>query len=78
MKGTLSYLGRSEVERLTEGLSLSDGCPIALFTAAFPLARLPGIGEALARETSVTSALRRATCTTTSPTTLRTTPTPPR
>ncbi len=42
------------------GLSLSDGQPIAVFESLFPLARLPGIRQALADTTSVTEALQSA------------------
>jgi len=41
------------------GLSSADNVPIALFSSAFPLARLPGVDAALAKETSVTKALNR-------------------
>lgn len=43
-----------------EGISLSDGVPIALFCSCFPVDRLPGIAAALDQTTSVTAAL--ATC----------------
>lgn len=39
------------------GLSLADGQPIAVFESLFPLERLAGISEALARTSSVTQAL---------------------
>ncbi|KQI67469.1 GntR family transcriptional regulator [Loktanella sp. 3ANDIMAR09] len=42
------------------GLSLSDGQPIALFESLFPLARLPGIAQALEQTRSVTAALAAA------------------
>lgn len=41
------------------GLSLADGQAIAVFESLFPLARLPGIGTALAETSSVTQALSR-------------------
>jgi GntR family phosphonate transport system transcriptional regulator len=42
------------------GLSLADGQPIAVFESVFPLSRLSGITEALARSSSVTEALKSA------------------
>lgn len=42
-----------------EGLSLAGGTPVAHFISVFPLARLPGLGAALAEVASVTEALRR-------------------
>ncbi|SPJ23921.1 phosphonate metabolism transcriptional regulator PhnF [Palleronia abyssalis] len=44
----------------TEGISLSDGVPIALFASAFPEDRLPGLADALSELSSVTEALARA------------------
>lgn len=41
-----------------EGVSLSDGRPIAVFLSVFPAARLPGMAVALGRVSSVTEALR--------------------
>ena len=41
------------------GLSLADGQPVAVFESLFPVARLPGIAEALQETSSVTEALRR-------------------
>jgi GntR family phosphonate transport system transcriptional regulator len=41
------------------GLSLADGQPIAVFESLFPLARLPGIGDALKDTSSVTKALSK-------------------
>ena len=41
-----------------EGLSLSDGQPIALFRSVFPAARFPDLPEALVRLRSVTEALK--------------------
>ncbi|MEQ8896146.1 MAG: phosphonate metabolism transcriptional regulator PhnF [Roseovarius sp.] len=40
-----------------EGLSLSDGQPVALFQSIFPAARFPALPEALTRLRSVTAAL---------------------
>lgn len=40
-----------------EGISLADGVPIALFRSAFPAARLPGLPDHLARDSSITRAL---------------------
>jgi GntR family phosphonate transport system transcriptional regulator len=40
-----------------EGISLSDGQPLALFESVFPAERLPGLPEALEEESSVTRAL---------------------
>jgi GntR family phosphonate transport system transcriptional regulator len=40
-----------------EGVSLSDGWPVAMFRSVFPVLRMEGIAEALAREGSVTRAL---------------------
>jgi len=45
---------------VSEGLSLADGQPVALFRSVFPAARLPGLPEALARLHSVTAALAEA------------------
>ena len=42
------------------GVSLADGNPIALSISHFPEARLPGIADALAEETSITKALAKA------------------
>ncbi|CUI75628.1 phosphonate metabolism transcriptional regulator PhnF [Cognatishimia activa] len=42
------------------GVSLTDGHPIALSISHFPEARLPGIAQALAEETSITKALAKA------------------
>jgi len=41
------------------GLSLADAHPIAVFESMFPLARLPGMTEALAHTGSVSAALER-------------------
>jgi len=41
-----------------EGVSLSDGWPVAVFRSVFPQGRLEGIAEALRREGSVTRALK--------------------
>ncbi|WP_264211258.1 phosphonate metabolism transcriptional regulator PhnF [Leisingera thetidis] len=41
-----------------DGLSFSDGQPIALAQAVFPAALLPGLCEALAEDSSITNALR--------------------
>jgi GntR family phosphonate transport system transcriptional regulator len=41
-----------------EGLSLSDGLPIALFRSVFPAERVPGMLEALRESGSVTEAFR--------------------
>lgn len=43
---------------ITEGLAFSDDRPVALFRSRYPVARLPGIAEALNRLHSVTEALR--------------------
>ncbi|QQA43850.1 phosphonate metabolism transcriptional regulator PhnF [Pelagovum pacificum] len=53
-------LGLDETETVvaSDGISLSDGSPIALFTSIFPTDRLPGMADALARVHSVTEALR--------------------
>src|SRR6056297_3575317 len=40
-----------------EGLSLSDGQPVALFRSVFPAERFPGLPAALERHRSVTAAL---------------------
>lgn len=40
-----------------EGVSLSDGQPLALFESVFPAERLPGLAAALEEESSVTLAL---------------------
>ena len=42
------------------GVSLADGNPIAVSISHFPEARLPGIADALAEETSITKALAKA------------------
>lgn len=41
-----------------QGLSLSQGTPIALFTSVFPAHRVPGMADALTQTSSVTQALR--------------------
>jgi GntR family phosphonate transport system transcriptional regulator len=41
-----------------EGVSLSDGWPVAVFRSVFPQGRMEGIAEALRREGSVTRALK--------------------
>lgn len=43
---------------ISEGISLSDDQPIAVFRAVFPAQRFPHMGEVLARIGSVTEALR--------------------
>ncbi|PWJ21882.1 phosphonate metabolism transcriptional regulator PhnF [Jannaschia seohaensis] len=43
---------------VAEGIALADGAPVALFRSTFPAARLPGLPGALARDGSVTDALR--------------------
>lgn len=43
-----------------EGLSLSDGQPIALFRSVFPAARFPDLLQALRQDPSVTAALAQA------------------
>jgi len=42
-----------------EGLSLSEGAPIAHFISIFPVDRVPGMAATLEEVTSVTEALRR-------------------
>lgn len=42
---------------ICEGVSSSDGWPVAVFRSVFPSVRLPGIASALEREGSVTRAL---------------------
>ena len=41
----------------SNGLRIVSGAPLALYTAVYPAARLPGIAEALRREATVTAAL---------------------
>ena len=41
-----------------QGLSLSAGAPIAVFTSVFPAARVPDLPDALQKTSSVTQALR--------------------
>ncbi|MFK7878357.1 phosphonate metabolism transcriptional regulator PhnF [Roseobacter sp.] len=52
------YIASGDPVCVYHGLSLADGQPIAVFESLFPLARLPGIGEALKETSSVTEALR--------------------
>lgn len=42
----------------TEGISLADDQPVALFRSIFPVTRLPGLPDSLARLSSITLALR--------------------
>ena len=42
----------------TEGVSLADDQPLALFRSVFPVTRLPGLEASLARLSSITLALR--------------------
>jgi GntR family phosphonate transport system transcriptional regulator len=53
-------LGLTEHDDVTvyEGLSLSDGTPIALFRSVFPLSRFPRMSEELRANPSVTAALQ--------------------
>lgn len=43
---------------ICEGVSLSDGWPVAVFRSVFPQGRIPGIEAALRRDGSVTRALQ--------------------
>ncbi|MBT9382353.1 phosphonate metabolism transcriptional regulator PhnF [Pseudooceanicola sp. CBS1P-1] len=43
----------------TEGISLADGQPIALFRSVFPGDRFPGLAQSLAEVPSITAALKR-------------------
>ncbi|MEQ9240898.1 phosphonate metabolism transcriptional regulator PhnF [Roseovarius indicus] len=53
----LLTLTQGDPVHVYEGLSLSDGQPVALFQSVFPAARFPGLPEALTRLRSVTAAL---------------------
>ncbi|WP_371155782.1 phosphonate metabolism transcriptional regulator PhnF [Jannaschia sp. 2305UL9-9] len=50
-------LADAEEVHVTHGVAEADGRPVALFRAAYPLSRLPGMADALARFGSVTPAL---------------------
>jgi GntR family phosphonate transport system transcriptional regulator len=56
--GALQIKAMAEVHVL-EGISTSDGMPIALFRSVFPAARFPGLPETLRETSSVTTALMR-------------------
>lgn len=43
---------------VSEGISLADDQPVALFRSIFPVTRLPGLQDSLARLSSITLALR--------------------
>ncbi|OWU85003.1 GntR family transcriptional regulator [Oceanicola sp. 22II-s10i] len=45
---------------VSEGMSLSEGTPLAVFESLFPVTRLPGFEAALREIPSVTEALKRA------------------
>ncbi|WP_414897460.1 phosphonate metabolism transcriptional regulator PhnF [Rhodovulum sp. YEN HP10] len=45
---------------VSEGISLADGHPLALFRSVFPAERFPGLLDALAETASVTAALARS------------------
>ncbi|KRS15122.1 phosphonate metabolism transcriptional regulator PhnF [Roseovarius indicus] len=53
----LLALTQGDPVHVYEGLSLSDGQPVALFQSVFPAARFPGLPDALTRLRSVTAAL---------------------
>lgn len=53
----LLTLTQGDPVHVYEGLSLSDGQPVALFQSVFPAARFPGLPDALTRLRSVTAAL---------------------
>ncbi|MEE2944611.1 MAG: phosphonate metabolism transcriptional regulator PhnF [Pseudomonadota bacterium] len=53
-------LGTGDTICVRHGVSLTDGHPIALSISHFPEARLPGLAQALAEETSITKALEKA------------------
>ncbi len=50
-------LNKTEAVHVYEGLSLSDGAPLALFCSVFPAARFPDLLASLADQGSVTVAL---------------------
>jgi len=50
-------LAQGDPVHVYEGLSLSDGQPVALFQSVFPAARFPDLPDALPRLRSVTAAL---------------------
>lgn len=53
------HLGKTARVHTYEGLSLSDGQPIAIFRSIFPAKRFPGLLEDLRETRSVTAALNR-------------------
>ena len=53
-------LGAKDMVHVYEGLSLSDGQPIALFQSVFPAARFPELLAYLTETPSVTAALKQA------------------
>ncbi|MEM6609288.1 MAG: phosphonate metabolism transcriptional regulator PhnF [Pseudomonadota bacterium] len=50
-------VSKGEAVHVYEGVSLSDGAPLALFCSVFPAARFPGLLDNLAEAGSVTAAL---------------------
>ncbi|MBW4707367.1 phosphonate metabolism transcriptional regulator PhnF [Roseobacter sp. YSTF-M11] len=54
------HLGADDMVHVYEGLSLSDGQPVAVFRSVFPARRFPNILLHLQQTKSVTEAVRRA------------------
>lgn len=57
VEGKALNLTKGDAVHVYEGVSLSDGAPLALFCSVFPAARFPNLRAHLAEQRSVTAAL---------------------